>query len=163
MQTVKRPLNSSYSLVGLGVCFAAALLVGAACKCGDIGSTDVPPDCPNGTRAAASLTIQYDLSRVNDVGVDKQVRINGNRTPGQDNCFQPGSNPSISALTIAGQGSGNQGVSNLQDGTWQITVQVIGGSSDPQPPQNLTGVLAPGVAHTLTLTNNPDGTLKATL
>lgn len=151
------------SFIITGLALSGALLLGLGCKCGDPGKIDVPPDCPGGIQAASSIQVQFDLRNINDVGVDKQIRVSGNRQPNQDNCFAPGSQPTITpAVTISGQGTGSQAIPNLQHGNWQVTVQVIGGSSNPPPPQVVNGNLAPGSAHTLNITGGSGGSLQVT-
>lgn len=150
---------SSHKL--LFVLLGTMVLLGASCTCGDIGSTSVPPDCPNGTRPASSITVQFDLTNIADRGVDKQIRVNGNRQSNQDNCYQPGSQAALSNVRIEGQGTGTQNVPNLQDGNWQMVVQLTGGSSNPPAPVTLNVALPAGGSKTLTIGSNPDGSMKA--
>lgn len=151
-----------HSVAGLGLCLVLALFLGPNCKCSPEDVT-VEADCPGGKNAASSISIQFNLAGINDVGVDKQVRISGNRLPGQHNCFADGSVPAINpAVQLNGQGSGTQSVPNLQDGNWEVRVQVLGGASTPHPPQNVTGLLSPGAARNLVITNGPGGSLQVT-
>jgi len=162
MMTARQSSRNIYSVALLGLLFCAVLFLGASCRCSPEDIT-VEADCPGGKNAASSIAIQYNLAGISDVGVDKQVRISGNRLAGQHSCYADGSQPAINpAVQLTGQGSGTQNVTNLQDGNWEVRVQVIGGSTTPHPPQNLSGQLSPGAARTLVITNGPNGVLQAT-
>ena len=150
-------------LVAPGLALSLAMLVGVSCTCSP-GDATIEAPCPDGKNAASSITVQYNLAGLGDPGVDKTIRISGNRsaTPPQHKCYADGSLGSFPAKQYVGQGSGSDTISNLQDGNWEIRVQLIGGSSSPPPPQNVTGNLAPGASHTLTIGAGANGALVVT-
>jgi hypothetical protein len=153
-----------YSVAGHILLLSLVLILGAGCICApDPDDIKVEPDCPGGKNAASSITIQFNLAGIRDVGQDKLIRVSGSRVAGQHLCFADGSLGTIEpAVQLSGQGSGTQNITNLQDGNWQVRVLVIGGASEPHPQQEVTGMLSPGTARTLNITGGPGGALQVT-
>jgi hypothetical protein len=163
MLTLKQLLKAMSSIAGPGLVLSMAVLLGASCTCSP-GDTPIEADCPNGKNAASTISVQYSLEGLNDPGVDKQIRVSGNRstTPAQHQCYADGSLGSFPSKQYVGQGSGTDTIANLQDGNWELRVQQVGGASSPPPAQIVTGILPPGSSRTLVITNGPGGVLKVT-
>lgn len=141
---------------------AIVVVLGASCTCTDPGKIDVTPDCPNGL-SSSSLTVQYDLSKLNDRGLDKKVRVSGQRDAGQkDVCFAAGAT-NVTTLDLSGQGSGSQVVNKLQDGNWKFDVIVFEGASTPHPKRTVTGNLPNGGTKTVSISADAGGVLQVTL
>ena len=134
------------------------LALGVGCTCPST-NPDVNPDCPQGTRAATSLTINANLSSIRPIGQTIQLKIRGNRTS-TDLCFAPGAQTSFLVAKLEGTGTVNQAVPNLADGNWTIEVTALSGGN--QAPVTLTPNLAAGGNHTLSISGNASGDLTAT-
>ena len=161
---IKENGRTLVSLIAYSLLLGSLAFFGAGCDCApDPDDIDVGPNCPGGTNAASSITIQYDLSGIRDVGTDKQVQISANRDSGQHNCFAPDAEGSLSPPTeLTGQGSGTETIPNLRDGNWTISVQVVAGTLEPHPEVVRTGLLSPGASRTLVITSDASGGLSVT-
>jgi hypothetical protein len=151
-----------------GASFLLALLVialGVSCTC-NVNPDDISVDeeCPDGFRATASITVQYNLAGLRNVGSDKHVSISPANRSGPEGvpCFDPNSIGSVPPIDLKGQGSGTQTIGNLKDGQWELTISVLGGSSVPHPQQKVTGLLTPGGSRTLVIGNDTAGMLQVT-
>jgi hypothetical protein len=141
--------------VPLGLAFAALALAGAAgCNC-DPASTDVAPECPSGTTASSTITIQAALDGIRPVGADKQIRVRGTRASTASLCFTPGDQLSFSEI-IEGRGNETVVVTPLGFGPWELQVTPLSGGDHPMiPPLNRN--LAGGAGHTLTISPTAEG------
>ncbi|HET9957485.1 MAG TPA: hypothetical protein VFQ61_23460 [Polyangiaceae bacterium] len=128
---------------------AASLSTG--CKC-DPEKVEVPPDDCASRPAAASVTIRASLSGIRPIGSDKQLKINGNREPGQSSCFTGDTNV---LTTLTGQSEVSEAHA-LAHGAWKFTVTPLSGGDHAAVPEQLR-TLAPGSSQTLRITSTSSG------
>jgi len=137
---------------------AAALMLMAACTCSP-GDVSADPNCPGGRRAAASLTINIDFSKIRPIGTTIQLNVRGNRTS-TDVCFAADAQSSFSFPNEQGTTTKTESLPKLADGSWTIDIVALSGGD--QAPVHLTPTFNPGAAHTLTITGTASGDLTAT-
>ena len=135
-------------------CLTAGILLAGCCPS---SNPDVTPDCPGGTKEAAAITINANLSSIRPFDQPVQLNIIANRTS-SELCFHPGAQLSFTKV-IEGSGNKTENLPNLADGAWQIEVQALSGGN--QQPVPLTKTLVPGTTHTLVISGNAAGDLQA--
>lgn len=140
----------------IALAFAVETLMGA-CSPPDPSKIDVSPNCPGGTRAAATVTINADLSKIRPFGNDIKIRVRGNRVS-TDVCFHPGAKASL-LDTLEGTGSKTVTESNVADAGWDFQITALSGGD--QMPVSLPKTLGPGMNHVLAITGNAAGDLQA--
>jgi hypothetical protein len=134
--------------VGVGALWLA--LTGQGCCGPDPGSIPVDPNCPDGLKASASLSIHLSPANIRPIGSPKKIRVRGNRLD-TDPCIQSGASPSFSTeLNEPTPLDASQ--ANLAPGAWKLTITALSGGD--YEPIEANRSLTPGSASTMQISGD---------